>query len=416
MENISILYCSNAYPPKFIGGAELIAHYQAKHFKSLGNKVSVFAGDGSGARARYKLQKDRYDDLDVFRIALTHEDFDARFVNFFHPAVEEQFRTVLDAVQPDVVHMHNLVGLSAGLISLTQQFGAASILTVHDHWGFCYRNTLIRNDNSICNDFRDCAACMEYIDDGREARIPIRLRNDYLIRQFDKLDFLVSPSSYLAEAYIRAGVPESKVRVIWYGFDTARYSRVQRLQQEDKIRFTFLGYLGRHKGLHTLVEALGLIQDRSQISLSIVGEGELDGFLRSEVQKHHLQSTVNFLGKVDNAQIERVLEKTDVIVLPSIWPENQPVSIMEAMCIGIPVIASRMGGIPEMVEDGKSGYLFEAGNPRDLASKIQAFVDSPQLIPLFGKRARALIGDRTLETQVSRLAHLYTEAINLRSC
>jgi glycosyltransferase involved in cell wall biosynthesis len=411
---LSIVFCSNAYPPRFIGGAELIAHHQARILRESGHRVAVFAGDGSRGGGGYELTQDRYDGLDVYRVRLGVEDYDSRLVNFVNSGVEERFQAVLAERRPDVVHFHNLIGLSAGLIRMARAAGAATVLTVHDHWGFCYRNTLIRDDGNICDDFRECAKCQPFVQDRSGARIPIRLRNDFLAHQFDLLDFLISPSTYLAAAYIRAGVAESKVRVVWYGFDVPRFRDLQRTPMETRTRFTFLGYLGHHKGVATFLDAAARVRDTSRIRLNIVGEGDLGEKLREKTKAYGLESAVRFWGKVDNSDVETVLRETDVLVLPSIWPENQPISIIEAMCSGIPVVASRMGGIPEMVEDGKSGHLFTAGDPDDLASKLQWFLDHADAIPTMGERGRALIGERTLTNQVAQLERYYREALTRR--
>jgi hypothetical protein len=102
-----------------------------------------------------------------------------------------------------------------------------------------------------------------------------------------------------------------------------------------------------------------------------------------------------------------VYKKTDVLILPSIWPENQPVSITEAMACGLPVIAARMGGIPELVEDGRTGYLFEAGNAEDLARKMSAFLTDASKIARFGANGFDKIAASTFENQVDRIFEHY---------
>src|SRR5208337_832744 len=117
----------------------------------------------------------------------------------------------------------------------------------------------------------------------------------------------------------------------------------------------FIGYLGEHKGVHVLINALRRI-DKRRMTLNIAGDGALMDTYRQQVRSLGLEDTVKFWGKV--ADIERIYAQTDVLILPSIWPENQPLTIIEAMSSGIPVIASDIGGIPELVDDGIDGYLF----------------------------------------------------------
>lgn len=403
-----VLVCSNAYPPHFVGGAELIAHYHAQAMQRSGMEACVFAGDTMQPAPRYAMEETRYDGLTVFRVQLRGDDFRVDYENFYHPQVEAHFEEVLERTRPDVVHFHNLIGLSVGIIRRARRRGLRTVMTVHDHWAFCLKNTLLRQDGAICGDFARCAECQEHIDSEAIRRIPILMRQDFFAEHLADLDFIISPSRYLAGAYMRAGVPPEKMRVIGYGIDTKRLTAVQRVPDPTQRRFTFVGYLGEHKGVHVLLEAMRLLASRPEIRLTIVGTGHLEPALRERVKQQGLERQVHFAGKIGNDQIGAVLEKTDALILPSIWPENQPVTILEARAAGLPVIGSRIGGIPEIVEDGKTGLLFEPGNPRDLAKKIRELADHPALIDAFGQAGRAR-STETFDTQAAQVMRLYDE-------
>ena len=158
-----ILICCNAYPPHFIGGAELVAHAQAKELQRRGFDICIFAGDPSGSGRRHSIRKELYEGLTVHRICLTHEDYDYHFVNFFNHIAEEYFKKLLRIFSPDIVHFHNIIGLSVGLIHIAKSHGIKTVLTLHDHWGFCFKNTLIKKDNEICQAFTRCSECMPVI-------------------------------------------------------------------------------------------------------------------------------------------------------------------------------------------------------------------------------------------------------------
>ena len=112
-----------SYPPNFIGGAELIAHSQAKELKRTGFDVTIFTGDILDIGKRHSLRREEYEGLPVYRVRLTAEDYDPKFLNFTHKEVEEHFRTILKKISPDIVHFHNLIGLSVGLIHLAKKQG-----------------------------------------------------------------------------------------------------------------------------------------------------------------------------------------------------------------------------------------------------------------------------------------------------
>jgi glycosyltransferase involved in cell wall biosynthesis len=404
---MKILICCNVYPPNFVGGAELVAHYQAKALQAAGHQIRVFAGLSGSGREQYHLEHDFYDGLVVDRVHLTPTDYRSEFVNFIHPPVEQHFTKVLADFRPDVVHFHNLVGLSVALIRLAHEFGARTILTVHDHWGFCFKNTLMKKEGVTCTDFTRCDECQTFIDDGAQRQIPIRLRQDYFELAMRDIDAFVSPSYYLAAAYVKAGVPPSKLHVIRYGIDFDTFARASRTPGDGRVRFSFIGYFGRHKGVSTVITALSLMKHPQSTRLNLIGEGEESETYKKQLTNHPGAACVKFWGKVDNSRIWNAYRETDVLVLPSIWPENHPVSITEAMASGIPVIASRIGGIPELVEDGKTGFLFEAGNPADLAAKMERLVAEPRLREALGRNGQIRMRDNTYPKQVQSLLRIY---------
>jgi glycosyltransferase involved in cell wall biosynthesis len=303
--------------------------------------------------------------------------------------------------------MHNIIGLSTGIIHAAKRFGARTVLTLHDYWGFCFKNTIIKRQNEICADSHQCHECMPTIHDGADRNIPIRMRNDYLRLVFDEADYLVSPSLYLAQQFARAGFPVSKLRVVWNGIDLERFSRVEKTPRDGRVRFTYIGNLAPHKGVGTLIEALPLLGDPGRFHINVVGSGHLTESLRARARQLGHESSVSFFGQVQNARIEDVFAVTDVLVLPSVWPENQPVSVTEAMATRTPVIASSLGGMSELVVDGLSGSLFEAGNCRDLAAKMALYLDAPERIDAFGDRGFERIAGNSFDQQILKLLRIY---------
>ncbi|MDD4254485.1 MAG: glycosyltransferase family 4 protein [Methanofollis sp.] len=400
-----IVICCNVYPPYFVGGAELIAHAQAKVLHDLGHTVAIFTGDIQARHERHSLRREDYDGLTVYRVCLTSEDYHQGQINFFHKKIEDHFKAFLDEFLPDVVHFHNLIGLSVGLIHIARQKGIRTVLTLHDHWGFCFKNTLLKNDGEICHDYSRCKDCMPFISDTGGMGIPISMRQDFISLQFQDVDALISPSEYLARAYIRAGAPESKFNVVWNGIDVQRFTRIPKTENRGRVRFTFIGYFGRHKGIHVLLDALPFLGDTDRYRVNLVGEGEILEDCKKKVRHLGLKSSVKFWGKIKN--IEDAYRETDVLILPSVWPENQPVTITEAMATKIPVIASRLGGTPELVEDGNTGSLFEAGNAQELAQKMLEFISNPDRIQKFGNAGYHKIVPYTLQNQVETLLSIY---------
>jgi glycosyltransferase involved in cell wall biosynthesis len=403
-----VLICSNVYPPNFVGGAELVAHQYAKCLAQFGYRVLVFAGETRSARPRHAIWRDSHEGIPIVRTSLIGEDFRPEFVSFSHPDLDADFVALLDEFRPTVVHCHNLVGLSGGVIHSARARAVPIVVTLHDHWGFCHRNTLMKRPGEICQDYRRCHECLPLVSDGDDRRIPIRARNDFLAVELGAAGLLVSPSRYLADRYLAAGFPLERMSIIPYGIDVARFARLRERRAPPRVRFAFVGHFGIHKGLRIMTEALTHLRDmRGRFELSLVGEGELFSEVQQHVSTHGWDPWVRLPGKIDHARIERVYRDTDVFLLPSIWPENQPVSITEAMAGGIPVIGSRIGGIPELVEDERTGFLVEPGDPRHLAARMRSFIENPNMVRQYGTQAAERMTENTVERRVAEYVTKY---------
>jgi glycosyltransferase involved in cell wall biosynthesis len=238
--------------------------------------------------------------------------------------------------------------------------------------------------------------------------MPIAERNSLVRRHFLNVGAFISPSFYQAQAQVSAGLPIGRVHVIANGIDVQRFSRVAKTPDVGRLRLTYIGYMGHHKGVGNLIAALALMEEPSRFHLNLVGDGALREQMREQVIAAGLIDSVRFWGRVDPSAIETVHAQTDVLVLPSVCPENQPVSITEAMACRTPVIASRIGGIPELVADGETGWLFEPTRPADLAAKIKWFLDHPPRLQEMGEKGSEKIVDQTFFNQAEKILRLYS--------
>jgi len=168
--------------------------------------------------------------------------------------------------------------------------------------------------------------------------------------------------------------------------------------QEDYL--LYFGRLGAEKGIDTLLNALPATGE----TLKIVGSGEEDTKLKLKVES--LKLRVEFLGYKSGEELRLLITKAKAIVMPSIWQENMPLSLLEAMSLGKTVIASRIGGFPEIIEDGLSGFLFEPGNFRDLASKINALKNYN--LNLIGLKAKDRVKDLSPDNNLKEIIKVYS--------
>ena len=411
-----VLFCSNAYPPRFIGGAELIVEKHARLLRSMGYEAAVFAGEGQEAWGpHHAIRQDLWNDVPVWRIQLNHEDFANTGVNFVNRPVEERFEQVLDEFCPTVVHCHNLIGLSVQLLHLAKRRGLRTGLTLHDHWMYCPRNTLVTAEGDPCDPRCNCR-CQSAISAKDGCDIPIYLRAGMMRKISEEVDFFHFPSSYLRDIHILWGLPTDKCWAIPNGIEIERFSKVGRSEPSDHVRLTFVGYMGHHKGVELLVEALAATPESDRLHLNLVGNGELRKPLTERVKELGIANRVKFWKQVPNERICEVYEQTDCLVLPSLWPENHPVSINEALACGIPVIASNSGGIPELVTHCKTGYLFEQGSQGELQRIFSHIARHPDCLGVLSENARQASERLSLRRSVSRMLDLYASNSSSPKC
>lgn len=147
----------------------------------------------------------------------------------------------------------------------------------------------------------------------------------------------------------------------------------------------WVGRMSAEKGLHTLLAAIA--SSELPLRLLLVGDGPIEGELRRRAAELGLESRVRFLGRKDRAEIPSLIAASDGTVLPSEWYENAPLSLLESLALGRPVIASRIGGIPELLTEGETGWLFEPGDRDSLRGALGDWSESRERRELRGKRA-----------------------------
>jgi glycosyltransferase involved in cell wall biosynthesis len=407
---LRILICSSFFPPHYLGGAELIACKQATIAQQMGHDVRVFSGRLGGGWFRTHRVTHERGALPITRVSLAAQDISGTSWDFESPDISREFCRTLDDFTPDVVHFHNIVGLSLGMIDECYRRRIPMVMTLHDYWGICFKNTLLKNNGNICKQGGlVCLDCREML--AGRLPLPSPVRNAHILLALRQVDRLITPSRYVAAQYAANGIRNDQITVIPNGIDVENFAPAQRGTAE--LTLGFIGHLGKHKGLEVLLHALSLM-DARQVRLLVVGTGEEAEWLRTFCHERGLDPYVTFVGHVENRRIAAIYRQIDVLVVPSVWPENSPVTITEAMASGVPVIASDVGGISELVEDGVTGYLIPLRDSLAIAERIQRFLARPELLKTMGERARAKIQVSQMRQQVERIVEVYRQVIAQR--
>ena len=193
----------------------------------------------------------------------------------------------------------------------------------------------------------------------------------------------------------------SKLHIIHCGVDPARYAPSPRKRGAQLL---FVGRLAAVKGLPVLFDALETI-DHADLSLAIVGDGPDRAAL--EEQAKTLPQNIDFMGYRSQSEVASLLGETDLLVLPS-FAEGVPVVLMEAMAAQVPVLATRIAGIPELVEDGISGHLVPPGDADALATALTTILQNPEKAAQMGRAGRTkVLAEFSSQSEAARLAHLF---------
>ncbi len=274
---------------------------------------------------------------------------------------------LLDKVQPDIVHLHNIYHhISPSILPEIKKCGIPIVMTLHDYKLICPNYTMFHHGRVHENDARgwyfSCAAnaCMKNSRTYSALGTLEMIIHHKLWRVYARhVDYFISPSTFLIDKCVEFGWPRKKF--VHIPHPAIVPSTARQTQEEDYVLCS--GRLSKEKGLHVLLDAA---KATSNILYRIVGSGPLEQELRARIQNEHIPN-VELIGFKTGQALQREIAQARVVAVPSIWYENYPLSILEAKAAGKLVIASNIGGIPEMLD---KRFLFEPGDSKQLAQKI----------------------------------------------
>jgi len=338
---------STFYPPYSIGGDATHVKYLAEELVKIGHEVHVFYN-----RDAYEVKRRNLPQIVEPQDIFLHEfksnsNFSPYAAYFFgnSPAIYKKFNALVKQIRPDIIHHHNISLLGYNI--LKNHGTSANVYTAHDFWLVCPQNNLLRNGKE-CN-VPSCFTC------SLKSKKPPQLWRYY--RNFKEavgnIDLIIAPCEYLQ----RRIAQEINVRSeVIRNFAPLPPNHISRTSYSDY--FLFVGGLEDHKGIMNLLEVFRKSQHRIGAKLLIVGRGSLRTRIKQFIREYSLDNLVIFLGSVPSEELYSLYQNAYALIVPSIWPENSPLVIMEALSVGTPSIVSNMGGLPEIVRTGKCGLIF----------------------------------------------------------
>lgn len=287
--------------------------------------------------------------------------------------VRRELKKVLKKERPDVAHIQNIYfWISPSILSLLKKYNVKIVQTLHDYHLMCPNFKFLSNDK-VCekcagNKFYNCTKnkCIKnsYVY-SLAATIEAYFVNFFKFYQ-KYVDIFIAPSEFLRNKYIKIGdINENKIITIKNFVDLEN-----NINNETEIGnyILFFGRLAEGKGIDVLIKAMKHVN--SDIKLKIVGDGNYEDVMKRLSNDLNLDERIEFLGYKSGEELNSLINKAKIVLVPSIWYENCPMVILEAFARKKFVVATNIGAIPEFVKDNETGALFNLNDEKDLAQKV----------------------------------------------
>jgi glycosyltransferase involved in cell wall biosynthesis len=288
--------------------------------------------------------------------------------------------------RPDIAHFHNtFYMMTPSVYAACHEAGVPVVQSLHNFRLLC-SNAVFYRDGHTCEECLDftlsrgirygCYHDSKVLTWAVVRMLEANRRNGQWINQ---VDAFIASTDFCRQKFEQGGIPKEKIWVKGHFIP-----QDPGLRNQIKDYFVFAGRLSEEKGVKVLLEAF---KDLRNVKLIIMGDGPLKGFAEDFIRKHGLNH-IRMAGFLQRQEYYDTLKGAQAVIFPSVCYETFGMTIVDAFACGIPVIASDHGSMPELVQDGKTGLLFEPGDAGALKEKIQSLVQNPQQIPVLGAQAR----------------------------
>jgi glycosyltransferase involved in cell wall biosynthesis len=387
-----LLHVVHQYPPDYLGGTELYTQSLARRQAEAGHDVAVFAPvphpqgpDLPRAEVEAGVR--------VYRAPAGPRSATALFLaTFAAPILGRAFRQLLALEKPDLVHIQHVMGLPAALARSIRAAGIPYLVTLHDYYYLCANAQLLTNyDQTVCPGPRwwlNCGRCA-LARAGHDRLAPLApavaplmaLRHRQLARLLAHAAHIIAPTHFVASTYGGMGIAPGQMTVVPHGLALSPGKPIDRPARPAgaPLSVIFFGSLAWQKGVHTLVAAVNRLP-AGTVRLSIFGNENVFPDYVAALKAMARHPAITFGGPLDRAALWQALAAADVAVVPSLWYEVSPLVINEAFAAGLPIVASDLGGLAELIADGRDGLLVPPGDDLALANALQSLHRHPDLL------------------------------------
>lgn len=392
---MKICFITRFYKPYVRGGAEIYVGEIAEKLVDEGNDVVVITPSPERRAFVDEVNGVTVYRISPFNIATAYESHERplyqkiiyHLLDLFNLDSYIKIKRILKKENPDIVHIHNYKGLSTSAFKAVSDSRIPIVFTVHDYSPLCIKTNLLNSKGEICRNQR--SICKFY---------------KALQRAFidTKPDIVTAPSKFVIHELKSRGFFENTKIMLLRNAVKLKAHKVDK--KYDVLKLLYVGAISQHKGVHTLIEASRRVE--GNVQLHIVGEGPIKKELEILAEG---DSRIKFHGFLRGEELENMYRMANLTVLPSIWYDNSPMVIYESFSNSTPVLASRIGGIPELVIDGYNGLLFEPGDVEGLSSLIEKISRDPSILAELERGAYDSCKSYDIDEVIKRLEDIYRE-------
>lgn len=366
---VKILIANCHFAPDSFGGATVVAEETATRLADMGHDVVVFTSTSDGDLETHQLF--RYESAGIPVVAIKVPERRTLRSEYDDPGVTRQFRQLLDAVRPDVVHVHAIQALGVGILRAAQERGIPTVVTAHDAWWLCERQFMVRATGEFCDqsaiDARVCATCVP-------DPVAHQMRQQTSLELLNRCDRVLAPSAYWRDLLVASGVRADIAAVNSNGVSRPRPGW-RRSPRRGPVRLGYVGALSPAKGYPQLVDALRMLQ-RSDYELVVVDSFSTLGFVTMSHTDWPVPGLVTIRGAYDSQTMDAFFDGVDALLFPSQWKESYGLTVREAALRGVWPILPDGGGTEDHILTGRNGTVYRRdGGAVALAGAIGDYLD-----------------------------------------
>jgi len=386
---------NSLYKPYKRGGAEVVFSNIVKELKKDGHEVFVITISAKKEKTKFFIKE--MDDIKIYRFypknIFSFIDINSQptwkrliwhLIDTFNWSAYRQVKKILKKEKPDLVLSHNLKGLGYLTWLAIRQLKIKNIQTLHDVQLVNPSGLIFKGQE------KQSFICKFY------AKISKILINSPTV--------VISPSKWLLDFYRPYGFFKRSKEIVLPNPIILEEEHFTKKFSNEKVNYLFLGQLVEHKGILFLLEVFSEFAQKNNCQLLVVGTGSLE----KELKEHYKNETwLEFLGYVPANKLgQLVFKKVHFTIVPSLCYENSPSVIYDSFKYGTPVIASAIGGISELVQEGVNGYLFEAGNKIGLLNKLNFSLQAMDKFEKMSENAKIKAKDYDIKNYIYKLLKL----------